>query len=167
LLKKCKHSLVDGLEVIFRKFLEDGNIPDMMKLSFVIPVHKGGSRGLPANFRPVSLTSHIMKTFERVVREVLVCHLEANSKLNLKQHGFRNRRSCLFQLLEHHDQILSILEEGHNADSIYLDFAKASDKVDTGILCHKLRSMGISGKLGIFLHNFLSNRKQSIQHYQM
>lgn len=61
-----------------------------------------------------------------------------------------------------HDQILSILEEGHNADSIYLDFAKPFDKVDTGILCHKLRSMGISGKLGIFLHNFLSNRKQSI-----
>ena len=162
LLKKCKHSLVDGLEIIFRKFLNDGNIPDMMKLAFVIPVHKGGSRGLPANFRPVSLTSHIMKTFERVVREVLVCHLEANSKLNPNQHGFRNRRSCLSQLLEHHDQILSILEEGHNADSIYLDFAKAFDKVDTGILCHKLRSMGISGKLGIFLLNFLSNRKQII-----
>ena len=162
LLKKCKHSLVDGLDILFRKLLIDGDLLAMIKHAFVIPIHKGGSRGLPANFRPVSLTSHIMKTFERVVREVLVCHLEVNQKLNTNQHGFRNRRSCLSQLLEHHDQILSILEEGHNVDSIYLDFAKAFDKVDKGILCHKLKSIGISGKLGLFLYNFLSDRKQTV-----
>ena len=50
----------------------------------------------------------------------------------------------------------------NNVDSIYLDFSKAFDKVDIGLLCHKLRDMGISGKLGIFLNNFLSNRKQYI-----
>ena len=162
LLKKCKYSLVDGLEILFRKFLVAGDIPAMLKHAFVIPIHKGGSRGLPANFRPVSLTSHIMKTFERVVREVLVCHLEANSKLNPSQHGFRNKRSCLSQLLEYHDHVLSILEEGQNVDSIYLDFAKAFDKVDKGILCHKLRNMGICGKLGLFLHNFLTDRNQTV-----
>ena len=134
----------------------------MLKQAFVIPVHKGGSRSLPSNFRPVSLTSHIMKTFERVVREVLVSHLEANQKLNTNQHGFRSRRSCLSQLLQHQDQILSILEEGDNVDSIYLDFSKAFDKVDIGILCHKLRSMGISGKLGIFIYNFLNGRNQVV-----
>ena len=36
------------------------------------------------------------------------------------------------------------------------------DKVDKGILCHKLRNMGISGKLGLFLYNFLTDRKQTI-----
>ena len=118
------------------------------------------SRGLPANIRPVSLTSHIMKTFERVIRQSLSNHLEVNQKLNPNQHG--NKRSCLSQLLEHHDRILSHLEDGHNVDSIYLDFAKAFDKVDIGILCHKLKSLGISGKLGVLLHNFLSNRKQVV-----
>lgn len=29
-------------------------------------------------------------------------------------------------------------KEGGNADVIYLDFAKAFDKIDHGILCHKL-----------------------------
>ena len=162
LLKKCKFSLADALTLIFHKCLKAGAIPESLKKAFIIPVHKGGSRGMPANFRPVSLTSHIMKTFERVIRKVLVNHLEVNQKFNPNQHGFRARRSCLSQLLEHQDRILSILEEGHNADSIYLDFSKAFDKVDIGLLCHKLRDMGISGKLGILLHNFLSNRKQII-----
>ena len=59
-------------------------------------------------------------------------------------------------------QILSILEEGYNVDSIYLDFAKAFDKVDIGILCQKLRNLGISGKLGVLIFNFLSGREQII-----
>ena len=46
--------------------------------------------------------------------------------------------------------------------TIYLDFSKAFDKVDTGILCHKLREIGIGGKIGVWLHNFLSDRKQFI-----
>jgi hypothetical protein len=162
LLKKCKHSLVDGLEIMFRKFMKDGNLPKLLKQAFIVPIHKGGSRALPSNFRPVSLTSHIMKTFERIIREKLVCHLEVNQKLNPRQHGFRAKRSCLSQLLEYQDQILSILEEGSNVDSIYLDFSKAFDKVDVGILCQKLRKLGISGKLGILLHNFLNEREQVV-----
>ena len=99
---------------------------------------------------------------ERVIRKDLVNHLELYNKFNPSQHGLRHRRSCLTQLLEHYDKILSFLEDGANVDSIYLDFSKAFDKVDIGLLCHKLRDMGISGKLGIFLNNFLSNRKQYI-----
>ena len=130
LLKKCKRSLAEGLEVLFKKFLKDGNIPHIMKLAFVIPVHKGGSRGKPANFCPVSITSHIMKTLERLVRESIVNHLEINGKVNPNQHGFRRNRSCLSQLLEHHDKVLKYLEEGNNVDCTYIDFAKAFDKVN-------------------------------------
>ena len=162
LLKKCKRSIVDGLEILFRKFLKDGDLPHLMKLAFVIPVHKGGSRGEPVNFRPVSLTSHLMKTLERVIRKVVVNHLEVHKKLNPNQHGFRFQRSCLSQLLDHHDKVLQFLEDGNNVDTVYLDFSKAFDKVDIGILSHKLRDIGLTGNLGIFLHNFLSNREQHI-----
>ena len=72
LLKKCKYSLVDGLQILFRKFLVDGKIPSLLKQAFVIPIHTGGSRGIPAYFRPVSLTFYIMKTFERVISSVAI-----------------------------------------------------------------------------------------------
>ena len=51
--------------------------------------------------------------------------LELNKKMDKDQHGSRGKRSCLSQLLEHHDEIVKILEEGDNADLVYLDFAKA------------------------------------------
>ena len=47
-------------------------------------------------------------------------------------------------------------------DTIYLDFSKAFDKVDIGILCHKMKSLGIIGTLGKWIDSFLSDRKQFI-----
>ena len=82
--------------------------------------------------------------------------------MNKNQHGFRQGRSCLSQLLEHYDNILKVLEEDNNADVIYLDFSKCFDKIDIGLLCHKLKQAGISSKLGIWLHNFLTNREQFV-----
>ena len=59
--------------------------------------------------------------------------------MNPKQHGFRSGRFYLSQLLEHHNKILEELEKSNNADVIYLDFAKAFDKVGHGILLNKLK----------------------------
>ena len=78
------------------------------------------------------------------------------------QHGSRSQRSCLSQLLEHHEEILRILETGENVDVIYLDFLKAFDKVDIGILLRKAKSLGISGRLGRWIHSFLTGRQQVV-----
>ena len=47
-----------------------------------------------------------------------------------KSTWFLTSRSCLSQLLTHFDRIMKHLEEGKNVDVLYLDFAKAFDKVD-------------------------------------
>ena len=60
----------------------------------------------------------------------MVTFLTSNNLLNPTQHGFREGRSCLSALLDVYDNILSTLSEGADCvDMIYLDFAKAFDKV--------------------------------------
>ena len=105
------------------------------------------SHALPANYRPVSLTSHIIKIFERLLRKRLVSYLEANELLCNNQHGFRSGRSCLTQLLHHFDDILENLMNNADLDSIYLDYAKAFDKVDHALLIKKLERYGINPKV--------------------
>ena len=78
------------------------------------------------------------------------------------QHGFRSGRSCLSQLLEHHNKILEKLEKSNNVDVIYLDFAKAFDKVNHGILLNKLKKIRMNGKIGVWIHNFRSNRQPCV-----
>ena len=90
-------------------------------------------------------------------------YLESTSKMDDRQHGSRAGRGCLTQLLAQYDDILDKLQDGDNVDQIYLDFEKAFDKVDHGILLHKLRTLRINGKLGVWIANFLSNRQQKVR----
>ena len=113
-------------------------MPNILKSAYISGIHKGGSRVIPVNYRPISLTSHIVKTMERVMRKALVSYIEYYNMFDPHQHGSRAGRSTLSQLLQHQDEIISALEEGENLDYIYLDFSKAYDKVDHGILLHSL-----------------------------
>ena len=46
---------------------------------------------------------------------------------------------------------------------VYLDFLKAFDKVDHGILLHKLRAVGITENIGIWLFHFLTDRSHFVR----
>ena len=61
--------------------------------------------------------------------------------LNNTHHGFRSGSSCLSALLDVFDDLMHMLSSDTTVDMIYLDFSKAFDKVDYGILLHKLKDM--------------------------
>lgn len=99
----------------------------------------GGDQGKAENYRPVLLTSHLVKAFEKVVCKYIVKYIEENNFFNETQHGFW---SCLSQLL-HFNTILMHLEDDKNVDTIYLDFSKAFNKVDYKILLKELQKLKI------------------------
>ena len=162
LLKKCSDALSPPLTRIWQKSLECGTIPNPCKSASITPIHKGKSRAVPKNYRPVALTSHLIKVFEKVIRKRIVDFMNEFSLFNKSQHGFRGGRSCLSQLLEHFDKITSLLEQGYGVDVIYLDFAKAFDKLDHYLTLCKLKALGISGQLGRWITNFLTGRFQHV-----
>ena len=161
-LKRCKKNLSHPILLIWKDSLSTGFIRHAYKKQYITPVHKKDSRALPENYRPISLTSHLIKIFERVIRNVIVDHLEINHLLCKNQHGFRKGRSCLTQLLAHIDNILHNALEGSDTDVIYLDFQKAFDKVDHEILLQKLKNHGITGNLFNWLEEYLKNRPQIV-----
>lgn len=162
LLKECADQIAEALVLIWRKSLDSGEVPEMFKLQTIIPLFKKGSKALAENYRPVSLTSHLIKLIERVLRKKIIKHIEENNLLSENQHAFRAGRSCLTQLLHHMDEVLKSLENGKNVDVVYLDFAKAFDKVDHQILMKKVYQFGIRGKLYTWIQSFISNRYQQV-----
>ena len=93
------------LALILRKSLDEGKIPDIFKIAYVSSVHKGGFKQKPEQYRPLSLTSHIAKVFERVIKKKIVKHLVENQRLNDGQHGFVPGRSTQSELLAHCNDI--------------------------------------------------------------
>ena len=78
--------------------------------------------------------------------------------MNNTQRGFRCGRLCLSLILDVFDNHIHMLSSDTTVDRIYLDVLKAFDKVDHGILLHKLKDVGITGKLGIWFFQFLTNK---------
>ena len=161
-LKKCKSTLIYPISLIWKKSFACGKVPKFYKEQIIAPVHKKGSKAVAENYRPISLTSHVIKVFERIIRKNLVKYLEENQLLCSNQHGFRSGKSCLSQLLSHIDSIITNGLEGLDTDVIYLDFAKAFDKVDHEILIRKLSNFGIQGPMLEWLKNFLEERFQMV-----
>lgn len=161
-LLSCKEQIAIPLLMMWQESFNTGIIPPSLKMQYITPIYKKGDRTQAANYRPVSITSHLIKIFERVLRSRLVDHMEKNSLLTDKQHGFRKKRSCLTQLIDHVDHILKCLNSGDEVDVIYLDYAKAFDKVDHKILLAKLKCYGIRGKMFKWIEEFLTNRVQTV-----
>ena len=162
ILKGCATELSYPILLIWKDSLKSSYIPQCYKNQTITPVFKKGSKSKAANYRPISLTSHIIKTFERIVRKAIVNHLTQNNLLCKNQHGFWKGRSCLTQLLKHIDTILQNFLNGHDTDAIYLDFSKAFDKVDHNTLLSKLYAYGIRGNLLAWIKCYLSNRIQTV-----
>jgi len=154
-LKECAHQLAYPLFCLFRRSLDEGNIPKDWKSGNVIPVYKKGSRTSVDNYRPVSLTSVICKVMEKLLRKPLLDHMFDNDFISDSQHGFIPGRSCTTQLLEVLDKWTDILDSGGALDVIYLDLAKAFDPVPHRRLLLKLQSYAINGTYLSWISSFL------------
>ena len=148
--------------MLWKQSFDTGQIHHSFLLQLITPIHKGGSKFPPVNYRPVSLTSHLIKIFERVIQKKLVEYLEQHNLISSSQHGFRRGHSCLSELLDHYNELIDNLGAIQDSDVIYLDFSKAFDKVDHDLLIKKLQRYGITGKLLRWIKSFIFNRKQKV-----
>ena len=89
-------------------------------------------------------------------------HLLSKNLIRSSQHGFMENKSCLTNLLHCMEEVTSIMDEGDSADVLYLDFAKAFDKVPHQRLIRKVESLGIGGDIIRWLEAWLSGRKQRV-----
>ena len=100
--------------------------------------------------------------FKRVLKTYIAKHLETNNLLKENQHGFMSGRSTQSLLLHHYGNVFEALSEGVRIDTVYLDFAKAFDKVNQDILLKKVINHRIKGKIGVWIRNFLHDRKYKV-----
>ncbi|CAB4002465.1 Hypothetical predicted protein [Paramuricea clavata] len=130
------------------------------KLANIVPILKKCPASNVQNYRPISLLSNIGKIFERCVFNRVINHI--SNQLHNFQHGFLKGKSCTTHLLQVIDEIGRSLDCAEQTDIIYLDFAKAFDKVNHSLLLDKISGFGIDGNLLKWFGNYLSDRRQQV-----
>ena len=160
ILKECAMEWALPLTNSFNFTLSRGNIPADWKVANVVPIFKSGKNNL-ADYCPISLTS-VVKTLERLIHKHIMKYLTDFQLLNDNQHGFRPSRCCVTQLLQLVHEWFQVLGKLGSVDAVFLDFAKAFNKVSHAHVLCKLECYGIKGQILNWLRDFLTSRKQCV-----
>ena len=160
-LKMCAATLAFPITKIFNLSLNLGQIPSDWKTANVVPFHQKGDKCNIENYRPISLTSLVMKVMEKIIRNEL--YNKCQTLIHKSQHGFLPGKSCLTQMTNVIDDISGSLNKRNDVDMVYFDFAKAFDSVNHDIVLQKLKSQfGIDGTMLKFIKEYLRDRTQKV-----
>ena len=161
-IQEIAESINTPITLIFRTSLKLRELPDQWKHASVCALFKEGTKTKLQNYRPVSLTSIICKTFERHIRDHIIEHMKQNNLLSEKQFGFISGRSTTLQLFHVLNIWTEILDQGGEIEAINCDFMRAIDKVLHKRLSHKIDKYGVKGNILGLIKAFLSNRTQCV-----
>ena len=115
-----------------------------------------------SNYRPVSVLPLLSKILERLMYNRLILYINRYGLLYEYQFGFQKGKSTHMALITLIDKISEALDQGELVIGIFLDFSKAFDTVDHGILLQKLELYGVQDIALKWFESYLSNRLQYV-----
>ena len=68
-LKNCALNLAYPLSILYNISFSRGQLPSDWKIANIVPVYKKGDKSDVENYRPISLTSFVMKVMEKYIRD--------------------------------------------------------------------------------------------------
>lgn len=163
IIKKCASSIVEPLTHIFNTSFNEGNVPDLLKIAKIVPLHKKGNKNLVENYRPISLLTGFSKILEKLMFNRILSFIDSNNILSNSQHGFRKNRSTDTATFDFHNYILEAIENKDMVAGLILDLSKAFDLINHELLLAKLDNYGIRGLTNNWFRSYLSNRKQAVE----
>ena len=138
-LKRCD---MDEIILSFcNNALTKGEKPNQWSILNIVPIPKSGDLSLGGNYRGISLSSIVAKTYNRLIlnriRPVLDSHLRTN------QNGFRVGRTTVGHILALRRLIEGIKANHLPAIITFIDFRKAFDTIHRGKMLKILEAYGI------------------------
>ena len=162
LLKEAGASIVSPLTKLINLSLSSSKVPSLWKKANIIPIHKKGDKDQTNNYRPISLLSITSKILERIVFKHLYNFLHTNKLLTKFQSGFITGDSTINQLAFLYHTFCEALDHKKDIRVVFCDISKAFDKVWHDGLTHKLKKIGVRGKLLTWFKDYLNFRQQRV-----
>ena len=74
---------------IFNRAVREGSYPDVLKVTKVVELYKGGDVEEATQYRPISLLPIIAKLIDKLINTQLMKHLVENNIISHTQYAFR------------------------------------------------------------------------------
>ena len=160
LLKTCAWELSVIFSHIYNKSLATGNIPRIWKTSKIVPIPKTRTAKEMNDFRPIALTSIVMKCLERIISNLL--HTECNH-LDQNQFAYKAKRSVEDAILVYTNNVYKHLDTPKSyVRTLFVDFSSAFNTIQPHILIPKLLSMNVNVTIISWILKYLTERPQFV-----
>ena len=107
----------------FNYCIANGEFPDELKHTDVIPVHKKNEKCNKTNYRPVSILTNISKIYEKLLYDQLSKYFD--SLLATNQCGFRKGFSSQYCLLVMLEKFKEAINTRNQFGALLIDLSKA------------------------------------------
>ena len=151
---------------LFNESFDEAACPQVWRNAIIVPLLKmGKSPSALSSYRPVSLTSCLVKTLERMIADRLYSLVESKNILSNLQAGFRSNLSCEDAVLKITQRIEDGCQRGKCERSVLvlLDYSKAFDQVWRQKFLLSTHVKGIPLKFIRWLNCFLSDRQAKVR----
>ena len=154
--------LCEPVCAIFNASVREGKVPLIWKKANVVPVAKVRPPvSMESDIRPISLTPTISKVLESMVGRWILDVV--GSQLDDHQFGSLKGRSTTHALVDMLHHWNKALDDSQSVRVLFIDYAKAFDHVDHGIVIEKLKSLGVPEVIVRWTTSFLCERQQRVK----
>ncbi|XP_062844896.1 uncharacterized protein LOC134303416 [Trichomycterus rosablanca] len=162
-IKACADQLAPVFTVIFNLSLTQCIVPACFKQSVIVPVPKKNQPACLNDFRPVALTSVVMKCFERIIRDFITSSLP--DSMDPLQFAYRHNRSTDDAITYLLHTTLTHLDAGRSnyVKMLFVDYSSAFNTIIPSTLTIKLENLGLHPSLCHWISNFLTDRTQAVR----
>ncbi len=162
-LRSCADQLAGLFTSIFNESLATSVVPTSFKKSIIIPVPKNSKPSCLNDYRPVALTSTVMKVFERLLKKHICSSISAT--LDPLQFAYRPNRStddAISQVL--HSSLTHIdSKNGNYVRLLSIDYSSAFNTIVPTKLAVKLSDLGLNTSFCDWIQDFLTARPQVVK----
>ncbi len=148
-LRSCADQLAGLFTSIFNESLATSVVPTSFKKSVIIPVPKNSKPSCLNDYRPVALTSTVMKVFERLLKKHICSSIPAT--LDPLQFAYRPNRST------------EDAKNGNYVRLLFIDYSSAFNTIVPTKLAVKLSDLGLNTSLCDWIQDFLTARPQVVK----
>ena len=98
--KMAASILSPSLAALINKSIQTASFLSHLKIAKIFPIHKGGSKSDPKNYRPIFILPTISKIFEKHINKHLMGFSNKYDIIHKNQSGFRPKHSCQTALIK-------------------------------------------------------------------
>jgi len=160
LYKSCAVELGAVVAKLVNFSMVQQKVPRTWKTANITPVPKTSILTGPGDLRPISVTSILSRTVERLVVKNYLTPLLKSSSFH-DQYAYKPTGSTTCALVDFTYRVHTLLESNRYVRCVLIDFSKAFDMVDHVILARKLYRLQVPAFIIHWIMSFLTDRTQA------